>query len=94
MPGRDQLESFVRAVSSEAEPWQEAELHLLEQALRHYLDEAGVGVTPDVAVALMVASTFLAVHTPEGGGDARATLGEIAILGLRLLEGCEEAAGG
>ena len=84
----------MRAVSAEAEPWQAAELHLLEQALRHYMSEAGVAITPDVALALMVTSTFLAVHTPDTGGDARASLGEIALLGLRLLETCDDEAGG
>jgi hypothetical protein len=47
-----------------------------------------LGVTPDanVAVTLMAAAYFLAEHTCEWGGDARDALGEIALLGLRLLE--------
>lgn len=84
---RDQLATVVRAQAEDMEPWQSAELHLLEQALRARLDALGVELTPDVAVALMATATLLGTHVPEWGGDVRASLGEIALLGLALLEG-------
>ncbi|MEX2100875.1 MAG: hypothetical protein WEB19_05620 [Acidimicrobiia bacterium] len=80
---RDQLTTVVRAMETEA--WQEAELHLLERAFRERLAALGVDVTPDLAVTLMATATLLAQYTPEWGGDARCCLGEIALLGLRLL---------
>lgn len=83
---RDDLMTVVRAQADEVEPWQSAELHLLGQALRARLATVGVEATPDVAVALMAAATLLGAHAPEWGGDARCSLGELALLGLQLLE--------
>ncbi|HVM20099.1 MAG TPA: hypothetical protein VM307_09080 [Egibacteraceae bacterium] len=83
---RDELTSTVRAQAAAAPVWQDAELHLLEIELRERL--AAVGVVPDgnVAIALMATATLLGEHAPEWGGDSRCTLGEVALLGLRLLE--------
>lgn len=82
---RDQLASLVRTQADNVEPWQAAELHLLEQAFRERLATLGVTVTPEVAVALMATATLLGEHAPEWGGDARGSLAEIALLGLQLL---------
>ena len=86
MAERVGLTTVVRANAAEMEAWQAAELHLLHQALRERLADLGVSLTPDVALALMATATLLAPTTPEWGGDVRCTLGEIALLGLRLLE--------
>ena len=67
------------------EPWEAAELHLLETALRDRLDALGVTADCHVAVALMAVAEMLTHTTPEWGGDARTTVGEIGLLGLRLL---------
>ena len=84
--GRDDLTTVVRRQASTAEAWQEAELHLLGQALRERLAALGIAPTRDVAVALMATATLLGENTPEWGGDVRCTLAEIAMLGLGLLE--------
>jgi hypothetical protein len=86
MDARQQLAVVVRAHEAEIEAWETAELHLLEQAFRERLAAVGVEASPDVAVALMATATLLAQHAPEWGGDVRCSLGEIALLGLRLLE--------
>lgn len=86
MDEKDTLATLVRAQAGDMDPWQAAELHLLTQALRQRLVELDVAVTPDVAVALMATATLLGEHVPEWGGDARCSLGEIALLGLQLLE--------
>ena len=83
---RDELATLVQAQACDLEAWQAAELHLLEQAFRDRLAALGVAVTPDVAVALMATATLLGDSVPEWGGDARCALGEVAQLGLRLLE--------
>lgn len=87
MDSRERLAALVRAQVAADEPWQDAELHLLERAVRRRLDILGVEVTPDVAVTLMATATLLGASLPEWGADARCTLGELARLGLRLLEG-------
>ena len=79
------LAAVVRAQAEDLEPWESAELHLLEAAFRDRLDALGVRNDADVAVALMAVSELLAHHTPEWGGDARTAVGEIGLLGLRLL---------
>ena len=83
---RENLTTVVRAQSAALEAWQAAELHLLETAFRDRLAALGVAVTPDVAVALMATATLLGDCVPEWGGDARCALGEVAQLGLRLLD--------
>ena len=89
---RSSLATLVRAHADALEPWEAAELHLLEQAFRERLAALNVAVTPDVAVTLMATATLLANYVPEFGGDARCALGEVAQLGLRLLEEPEVAA--
>lgn len=84
--GRETLATLVRAQADQAEVWERAELHLLEQAFRERLAVLGLAASPDVAVGLMAVATFLAEATPEWGGDSRAVLAEVALLGLRLLE--------
>ena len=86
MDEREGLTTVVRTQAAEMAPWQDAELHLLHQALRERLDDLGVRCDADVALALMATATLLAPSTPEWGGDVRCTLGEIALLGLRLLD--------
>lgn len=83
---RSSLATLVRAHADSLEAWESAELHLLEQAFRERLAALNVAVTPDVAVTLMATATLLANYVPEFGGDARCALGEVAQLGLRLLE--------
>lgn len=83
---RDELATLVKAQACALEAWQAAELHLLEQAIRERLAALGVALTPDVAVALMATATLLGDNVPEWGGDARCALGEVAQLGLMLLE--------
>lgn len=87
MDATSKVAALVRAQAREIDAWQAAELHLLEQALRERLAASGVEVTADVAVALMAAATLIGEYTPEWGGDARSSLAEVALLGLRLLEG-------
>ena len=87
MDDKERLATLVREQARCAEAWQTAEAHLLSVALRERLDALGIGVTPDVAVALMATATLLGTSTPEWGGDARCALSEIALLGLNLLDG-------
>lgn len=87
MDARERLAALVRAQAAAGEPWENAEMHLLEQAVRRRLEALGVEVTPDVAVTLMATATLLGASLPEWGADARCTLAELARLGLRLLEG-------
>ena len=86
MDRREQLTTIVRAQACDMEAWEAAELHLLDQAFRQRLEALGIEPTTDVGVALMAAAILLGPHTPEWGGDCRATLCEIARLGLGLLD--------
>jgi hypothetical protein len=80
------LVDAVSAAACEADPWQRAEWHLLDASFRDRLMEMGVCPSSESAVVLMAAAVFLAQHTCEWGGDARDALGELAQLGLRLLQ--------
>ena len=84
--GPDDLTTLVRRQAHQLEAWQEAELHLLGQALRERLSALGMAPTRDMAVALMATATLLGEHAPEWGGDVRCSLAEVAMLGLGLLE--------
>ncbi len=84
-PARD-LADLVGRQADSMEVWANAELHVVEAVLRERLALLGVEPTPDMAVALMALAQLLAERTPEWGGDARDVLGEVAVLGLRLLE--------
>ena len=79
------LAALVRAQTEELEPWENAELHLLEAAFRDRLDALGLRAESEVGVALMAVAELLCHNTPEWGGDARTAIGEIGMLGLRLL---------
>ena len=87
------LVSLVSAQTDGAEAWQLAELHLLELALRERLCTLGIEPTAESAVTLMAAAELLVQHTADFGGDARDALGEVAMLGLRLLEGVDTVDG-
>jgi hypothetical protein len=84
-PARD-LADLVGRQAETLEVWANAELHVVEAVLRERLALLGVEPTPEMAVALMALAQLLAERTPEWGGDARDVLGEVAVLGLRLLE--------
>ena len=45
-----------------------------------------IEATPELAAGLMATAQLLAERSPEWGGDARDTLAEVAVLGLRLLD--------
>jgi hypothetical protein len=83
---RDRLATIVRAQAHDLEICEAAQLHLVEVLLRERLETLAIEPSPDLAVALMAVSVLLAQRTPEWGGDSRDVLGEIAQLGLRLLE--------
>ena len=82
----DAVVAVVRSYAADLDICERAELHMLEGALETRLDELGVEPSPEVGAVLMVVAHLLAEHTPEWGGDARASLAEVALLGLRLLE--------
>lgn len=66
--------------------WESAELHVIEVLLRERLSALRIELTPEVGAVLMAVAHLLAERAPEWDGDARDTLCEIAVLGLRLLE--------
>lgn len=81
-----ELADMVGEQAASLEVWQSAELWVLEVVLRERLAVLGVEPTQDLAVAMMACAQLLAERAPEWGGDARGTLAELAVLGLRLLE--------
>lgn len=78
--------ALTRAQAADLEAWEVAELHLLEGTLRDRLAHLGLEPDAEVGATLMVVAQLLAEHSPEWGGDARTSLAEVALLGLRLLE--------
>ena len=90
---RRDLEELVGRQASTMEVWQSAELCVLEAMLRERLALLGVKADQDMGVALMAAAQLLAERAPEWGGDARGTLAELAVLGLRLIDSGDEAGG-
>jgi hypothetical protein len=54
--------------------------------LRERLAGLGVDTTPDVGAALMAAAMLIAEGSAEFGGDYRDALGDLAAVGLELLE--------
>ncbi len=86
---REQLATLLRSQADTLECWETAELHLLEGAVRRHLAGLGVEPGPDIAVALMAVATLLTDRAPEWGGHERDALAEVALLGLRLLEGAD-----
>lgn len=65
--------------------WESAELHVVEIVLRERLGLLGIEPAPALGAALMMVAELLAERAPEWGGDARTSLTELAVLGLRLL---------
>ncbi len=86
-PTIEKLAAIVARQASTMAAWEDAELHVLEVVLRERLCALRITLTPDVGAVLMAVAQLLAERPPEWGGDARDTLAEIAVLGLRLLEG-------
>ena len=85
-PIRELAEMVARQAAS-LQAWESAELHVLEVMLRERLCSLGIGAGPETGAVLMAVAQLLAERPPEWGGDARDTLAEIAVLGLRLLDG-------
>ncbi len=81
-----QLATMVRAQAESRTAWEAAEVHLLHLGLRERLSSLRIEPNPDMAVAFMAAAMLLAERSPEWGGDARDAMGELALLGLALLE--------
>ncbi len=81
-----ELAELVGRQASDMEVWEDAELCVLEALLRERLGLLGLPVQPELGVALMAVAQVLAERSPEWGGDARSTLAEVAVLGLRLLD--------
>ncbi len=82
-----ELAELIGRQAAGLDVWEDAELCVLEVCLRERLALLGIETTPELAVGLMAAAQLLAERSPEWGGDARDTLAEVAILGLRLLDG-------
>ena len=82
-----ELAELIGRQAAELDVWEDAELCVLEVCLRERLALLGIEVTPELAAGLMATAQLLAERSPEWGGDARDTLAEVAVLGLRLLNG-------
>ena len=85
-PTIEALTEMAARQASDLAAWESAELHVLEVMLRERLCALRIGITPEVGAVLMAVAQLLAERPPEWGGDARDTLAEIAVLGLRLLD--------
>lgn len=83
---REQLTSVVRLQATGRDVCDQACTYLLEFELRKRLSVLGVEPTPELAVAMMATAMLLAEEAPEFGGDCRDALGELAQLGLALLD--------
>ena len=81
-----ELAELVARQADTMEVWQSAELCVLEVMLRERLAVLAVEADEELGVALMAVAQLLAQRAPEWGGDARDTLAELAVLGLRLLD--------
>ena len=90
MPPERELRELAELIGRQAaglDVWEDAELCVLEVCLRERLAVLGIEVTPELAAGLMAVAQLLAERSPEWGGDSRDTLAEVAVLGLRLLNG-------
>jgi hypothetical protein len=76
----------LRRTLADRQAWEAAELHVLGCLLRERLELLGIPPGPDAGAVLMVVTQLLSERTPEWGGDARDVLGEVALLGLDLLD--------
>jgi hypothetical protein len=81
-----ELAELVGRQASNLDVWENAELCVLEVILRERLATLGIDPTPEVGACLMAVAQMLSERAPEFGGDARDTLAEVAVLGLRLLD--------
>jgi hypothetical protein len=86
---RRQLAELVAQQAADMEAWESGELYLLEVALRERRALLGCTSNDQLGAALMAVAQLLAERCPEWGGDARTTLCDVAVLGLRLMEGEE-----
>ena len=80
-----QLAELVAQQAKCMEAWENGELYLLELALRRRLELLGIEPSPELGATLMTVAQLLAERAPEWGGDARGSLADVAVLGLRLL---------
>ena len=83
---RRQLSELVAEQAAQLEAWESGELYLLELAFRERLDLLGCPPTDQLGAALMAVAQLLAERCPEWGGDARNTLCDVAVLGLRIMD--------
>jgi hypothetical protein len=81
-----ELAELVGRQAADMEVWESAELCVLEALLKERLALLGLDARAELGVALMATAQLLAERCPEWGGDARSTLAEVAVLGLRLLD--------
>ena len=84
---RERLTTVLRERASAAPCWERAETVLRADGVRERLVALGIEVSPEVAVALMAAAVAMADGTGEWGGDYRDALGDLAAVGLALLDG-------
>lgn len=85
----DQLRELAELVGRQAgnlDVWKDAELCVIEVLLRERLATLGIQASPEVGACMMAVAQLLSERAPEFGGDARDTLAEVAVLGLRLLD--------
>ena len=85
----EQLRQLAELVGQQAcnlDVWTSAELCVLEVLLRERLAALGIEPSPEVGACMMAVAQLLSERAPEFGGDARDTLAEVAVLGLRLLD--------
>ena len=88
-----ELAELVGRKAADMEVWESAELCVLEALLKERLAVLGLHARADLGVALRATAQLLAERCPEWGGDARGTLAEVAVLGLRLLDDDEPDGG-
>jgi hypothetical protein len=81
-----QLADLVGRQAAGLDVWKDAELHVIEVMFRERLAVLGITPCADLAAGLMALAQLLSESAPEFGGDARDTLADVAVLGLRLLE--------
>ena len=89
MGQEEELRELAELVGRQAcnlDVWTSAELCVLEVLLRERLATLGIRPSPEVGACMMAVAQLLSERTPEFGGDARDTLAEVAVLGLRLLD--------
>jgi hypothetical protein len=81
-----ELSELVGQQAANLDVWKDAELCVLEVLFRERLATLGIEPSPAVGACMMAVAQLLSERAPEFGGDARDTLAEVAVLGLRLLD--------